>query len=118
MLYFNTCWLTISWTEGLIIAPVIPMKGDPSPNKCCLLYMLGVDANLICLNCKFDAASNFQQNVARSCSIKQLVRYCKLLQGWLQLMCPTLCSMLEIIAKFDDVGNCIYMFEMFYPLVL
>ena len=26
--------------------------------------------------------------------------------------------MLEIITKFDDVGNCVYMFEMFYPLVL
>ena len=42
----------------------------------------------------------------------------KLLQVWLQLMYPTLCSMLEIIAKFDDVGNCLYMFDMFYPLVL
>ena len=35
-----------------------------------------------------------------------------------RVKCPTLCSMLEIISKFDDVGNCLYMFEMFYPLVL
>ena len=27
-------------------------------------------------------------------------------------------SMLEAIAKFDDVGNCLYMFVTFYPLVL
>ena len=26
--------------------------------------------------------------------------------------------MLEVIAKFDNVGNCLYMFVMFYPLVL
>ena len=26
--------------------------------------------------------------------------------------------MLEVIAKFDDVGNCLYMLVMFYQLVL
>ena len=26
--------------------------------------------------------------------------------------------MLKVIAKFDDVGNCLYMFVMFYPLSL
>ena len=34
------------------------------------------------------------------------------------LLYKTLCSMLEVIAKFDDVGHCLYMLVMFYQLVL
>ena len=45
------------------------------------------------------------------------VRYCKLLQVLLLLVHNTV-FMLEAIAKFNDVGICLYMFVMFYQLVL
>ena len=50
--------------------------------------------------------------------LHKALRYCKLLQVLLPLVHNTVFDVGEAIAKFDDVGICLYMFVMFYPLVL
>ena len=60
MLYVNTCWLTFHERN-----PVIPMNKCFPPRINVVYNMLGVYANLICVSCKYDFASNFRWNVAK-----------------------------------------------------
>ena len=54
----------ISRTEGLI-APAILMKPSFPPQINVVYDMFGVYANLICVSCKYDFASNVRRNVAK-----------------------------------------------------
>ena len=62
--------------------------------------MLDVNAHPICVNCNNDVAS--------ICLYKILSK----------LVHKTLCYMLEVIAKVDDVGLCLCMLVRFYQSVL
>ena len=65
--------------------------------------MFGVYDNLICVSCNNDVASIFRQNIGKLLH-KDIENCCKYCFSY----CTTLCSMLEVIAKFNDVGICLY----------
>ena len=65
MLYFNTLLTYISRTEGLNFSCDLDETCFPSPNKYCLWYVFDIYANLICVSCKYDVASNLRWNVAK-----------------------------------------------------
>ena len=55
----------ISRTEGLNFSCNHDVTCFPSLNKYCLPYVFDVYANIICVSCKYDVASNLRWNVAK-----------------------------------------------------